>query len=404
MKKRFFISNAIDEEKLPFMATAGMKFGRAHYSWKIIANLYEQGLEAAGMETHRVIRPEIYQSKIAQNIFGVRHDDTHIAVKPIEHIRSFPGMRNIFISGWEFPQLSNKSYEGSPLNDHVNVLRHADCVWCWSTFTANNLKTHGINTAITMPPPVIITEVLNESNINNLNTLALNTKQAPTLNDVRSLSDVLNRYKNSTVFFSVLNPFDKRKQLKLMLTAFQMALAEHRDIFLIIKLVIDNVSTTLGNIQELLKIHHDFHGESDRIIFVSETLTDGQMKKLMRKAHFYLCTSSTEGLNLPMIEAMSQGVVPVSSRATAMADYVNKENAIVIESDESLTDGSYHALHKYLPTTHFPPRLSSTIQALTCASSLSAENYKTMSDHAKKDVHEKYSLQAFIAKLMGQGQ
>lgn len=403
MKKRFFISNAIDEEKLPFISTEEMKFGRAHYSWKIIANLYRQGLEAAGMETQRVIRPEIYQSKIAQDTFGVRHDDAHIAVKPIEHIRSFPGMKNIFIGGWEFPQFSNTSHGGSPLNDHINILRHADQVWCWSNFTTNNLKSYGINTAMTMPPPVIIPKRLDENTVENLNTLALDTTRAPEPTDVRLLADVLNTYKSSAIFFSVLNPFDKRKQIKLMLTAFQSALAKNQNMILIVKLVIDNIHTTLGNIQDLLKIHHDFHGKSDRIIFISETLTDSQMVKLMQKADFYLCTSSTEGLNLPMIEAMSQGVVPVSSKATAMADYIHEENSVVIENEELLTDGAYHALHGYLPTTHFPPRLTSTIDALTLASEISEGMYKSLSDRAKKDAHEKYSVQAFITKINALG-
>jgi hypothetical protein len=93
----------------------------------------------------------------------------------------------------------------------------------------------------------------------------------------------------------------------------------------------------------------------------------------------------------------------VSSKATAMADYIHEENAVVIEHEELLTDGAYHALHNHLPTTHFPPRLSSTIDALTSASGLSEEIYKSMSDRAKKDVQEKYSLQAFIKKINAPG-
>lgn len=403
MKKRFFLSNAIDEEKLPFISTEEMKFGRAHYSWKIIANLYSQGLEAAGMQTQRVTRPEIYQSKIAQDTFGIRHDDIHIAVKPIEHIRPFYGMKNVFIGGWEFPQFSNASHGGNPLNNHINILKTADQVWCWSNFTTNNLKMHGIYTAITMPPPVIFHRPSDESTVENLATLTLNTTRTPLPTDVRQLFDVMNKYESNTIFFTVLNPFDKRKQLKLMLTAFQSALANSQNMILIVKLVIDNIHTTLGNIQEILKIHHEFDGKNDRIIFISETLTDSQMVKLVQKTDFYLCTSSTEGLNLPMIEAMSQGVVPVSSKATAMADYIHKENAIVIENDELFTDGAYHSLHNYLPTTHFPPRLISTINALTLASNISESTYKSLSDRAKSDAHEKYSMQAFTTKINTMG-
>lgn len=403
MKKRFFISNAIDEEKLPFISAEEMKFGRAHYSWKIVADLYRQGLDAAGMETQRVIRPEIYQSKIAQNVFGIRRDDAHIAVKPIEHIRPFYGMKNIFIGGWEFPEVSNRSFNGNPLNDHINILKHADQVWCWSNFTTNNLKRNGIGAAITMPPPVIIPGAQGDGVVENLNTLALNTTRTPVPADAKMLSDVLSTYENSTIFFSVLNPFDKRKQVKLMLTAFESALKKNQDMVLIVKLVIDDVHTKLWNIQELLQVHYDFHGEDDRIVFIGETLTDSQMVSLMQKADFYLCTSSTEGLNLPMIEAMSQGVVPVSSKATAMADYIHEENSIVIENEELLTDGAYHSLHDYLPTTHFPPRLNSIVDGLISASAISDGAYASLSERAKKDAYEKYGVQSFVTKINAMG-
>lgn len=56
----------MDEEKLPFISAGEMKFGKAHYSWKVVADLYRRGLEAAGMETQRIVRPEIYQSKISR--------------------------------------------------------------------------------------------------------------------------------------------------------------------------------------------------------------------------------------------------------------------------------------------------------------------------------------------------
>lgn len=403
MKQRIFISSAIDEEKLPFITAEEMKFGRAHYSWKIVTALYSQGLEEAGLETKKVIRPEIYQTKIAQNTFGLRHDDIHLAVKPIEHIRSFYGIKNIFICGWEFPEFSDKAYESNPFFNHIAVLKHADKIWCWSDFTTSNLKSYGINTAITMPPPVIVTKPSDEKSISTIPTLALNTTRIPTPNDIRAFGDVLRAYKDSVIFISVLNPFDKRKQIKLMLTAFQAALKRTPNLVLIVKLVIDNINTTLGNIQEILEIHHDFKGQSDRIVFVSETLTDSQMIKLMKTAKFYFCTSSTEGLNLPMIEAMSLGVVPVSSRATAMADYIHEENAIVIKNDKLLTDGAYHFLHNHMPTTHFPPNLKSSIDALISAANLTKNRYNAISSRAKKDVHEKYSMQGFIDRVNSGG-
>ena len=252
MKQRVFISNTMDEEKLPFISSEEMKYGRAHYSWKIIADLYQQGLEAASLETNRIIRPEIYQTQIAQNTLGLKYDDVHIAVKPIEHIRPFYGMKNIFISGWEFPEFSDKAYNDNPLFNQIMILKHADQIWCWSDFTANNLKSYGIKTAITLSPPVIIPICSDEKTILDIDSLALDTTRLPTPNDIRSLGDVLNIYRGNAVFISVLNPFDKRKQIKLMLTAFQSALSENPNMILIIKLIIDNTLTKIVNIGEIL--------------------------------------------------------------------------------------------------------------------------------------------------------
>lgn len=399
MKKRYFISSAVNEEKLPFIGDEQIKFGNSHYSWKVVANLYRRGLGAAGMEIQGVVRPEIYQSKISRNVLGIKHDDVHLAVKPIEHIRPFYGIRNIFICGWEFSEFSDMHLDGNPFYNQINTLRHASQVWCWSSFTVNNLKSYGVNNAIAMPPPVILPHAFDGKSIRHINSLALDTTRVPTPDDVRPLGDVLNLYKGNSIFLSILNPFDKRKQFKSMLTAFQLALNQKPNMVLIVKLIIDNQKTVLHNIQELLLVHHEFEGKSDHIIFISETLTDSQMIELSQSANFYLCTSSTEGLNLPMIEAMAQGVVPISSNATAMADYIHVENSIVIDCEKLRTDGAYHFLHNHLQTTHFPPRLSSITDALIVAASMPTSRYKSLSNRAKIDVHAKYSIQAFVDKL-----
>ncbi|MEB0021922.1 glycosyltransferase, partial [Actimicrobium sp. CCI2.3] len=258
---------------------------------------------------------------------------------------------------------------------------------------------HGIHTAITMPPPVIISKPIDSQSIFDLNTLALNTTRDPSMSDVKKLGDVLQIYDDSVVFFSIFNPYDYRKQVQLMLPAFMLALEKNINMILIIKLVIDNIHTTLGTIQDILKKLFKIEGQCDRIIFIGEKLSDHQVIKIMETANYYLCTSSTEGLNLPLIEAMAQGVVPVSSRATAMADYINETNSVIIESERAVTNGTYHFLHGQLVTTHFPPILLSIVDALIVASSLSKEAYQSLSSQAKIDVDAKYSLSAFVNKL-----
>ncbi len=400
MSNRVFISSAIDEEKLPnFKAENQLMYGQAHYSWKIVANLYKLGFEAAGIDVIPLARPEIYQDTIAHKVFGIRETDIHMAVKPIEHLRSFYGMKNIFISGWEFPEFSEMAYDDNPFNNHIAVLKHADEIWCWSDFTRNNLHAYGLTQAITMPPPVLKDIFDKEEEIDNIPILSLNTTRRPEMDDVIPLRSFLNKFQDSTKLITILNPYDKRKQIKIMINAFLKALEINSNIVLIVKLVIDNIATTLGYIQTILSDHYDIKGVEDRIVFLGLSLTDTQMKLLLRSSEYYICTSSTEGLNLPLIEAMAEGLIPISTNATAMADYINETNAIVLKYSKKATDGAYHALHHFLPTTHFPPELESVTESILRAASLSNQERSSLRHNAKKTVEKKYSKQAFVENI-----
>jgi glycosyltransferase involved in cell wall biosynthesis len=68
----------------------------------------------------------------------------------------------------------------------------------------------------------------------------------------------------------------------------------------------------------------------DRIVITSQFLTDDEMSAMYGAADFYLCTSVAEGQNLPLLEAMAHGVVPVTPDHTAMSDYDSEHNGIIV--------------------------------------------------------------------------
>ena len=177
---KFLLSSAIDLEKLEIQNYDRISFGKAHYSWKIIARLYTAGLQYAGFNVKHIVRPEIYNTEIARKVAGVNVDDIHICVKPVEHIRPFCNIKNIFISGWEFPELFDKSLEFNPLYNQKNVLGKAESIWCWSSYTANNLIKNGLHQAVALPPPVLLQPT--NSIINSLDGVpacSLDTKVVP---------------------------------------------------------------------------------------------------------------------------------------------------------------------------------------------------------------------------------
>jgi glycosyltransferase involved in cell wall biosynthesis len=59
---------------------------------------------------------------------------------------------------------------------------------------------------------------------------------------------------------------------------------------------------------------------------------------LYRFSSAYLCSSLAEGQNPPLQEAMAYGVVPVTTRHTAMLDYIREDNAVIIRSQRRPID------------------------------------------------------------------
>ncbi len=403
MNRRFLISNSIEDEKLDVSDNTEIIYGKAHYSWKVIAKLYRSGLTNAGMYVEMITRPEIYQTELAWKVKGIRYGDVHLAVKPVEHIRPFYGIKNVFICGWEFPEFTACITDDNPLEDQIHILSKADEVWCWSSFAANNLKAYGINQAKYFPPPVITESSKTKSyDVLKIPAYPLDNTKPPDWEDIGRLEDFVAPSSEQKIFFSVLNPFDKRKQFAMMIEEFQ-SVAVDNNIVLIIKLIIDNEQTKLVHIQDILKSHYLLTAECPKIIFIGDELTSEQLNALYDMANFYLCTSSTEGLNLPLIEAMSMGCVPVSSRETAMKDYVFQSNAIVISVKQQRTGTGYHVFGEDLKTTHFPPVQGAVKNAVIKAIKLTPRQYQTKSDRAKKTVWSKYSLNTFKKAILKWG-
>lgn len=398
-KNKFLISASIESERLiDFTSGSDIVYGKAHYSWKISAKLYKKGLHYSSVETKDILRPEIYRTEIARKVACIDENDVHLCVKPIEHIRKLPGVKNICVAGWEFPEFSDYGYENNPFNNYISVLSKTMEVWCWSNFTTNNLRENGLNNVITFPPPVLL-GVYSGINSGILDSITGVTYGSTRGNGNIPLDLFLSLNKEKTIFIAVINPGDRRKQTKLMIEAFLEAQKYNSNIVLIIKLIIDNVTVTLENASDFINNFHGLEGSSEKIFLIGDVLTDEQMISLIGLSKFYLCTSSTEGLNLPIIEAMGQGVVPISISETAMKDYINTENALVLDSDQVNTTGSYHMLHEYIETTHFPPRLYSIICKILEAGAMSNDTYRGMSENAIQKVNELYSLDSFKLRI-----
>ncbi len=394
---QFFISDQIGADKL--CPEGELTFGRANYSWKIISGLYQQGLRRAGFDFRKLVRPETYYTETARRCLGLLPTSFHLAVKPIEELRPLVGVRNVYVCGWEFPELSESDFGLNPFYNQRRVLQRADHLLCWSDFTTNSLKRAGVTKAITLPPPVVDELVSGNSNYPNCPSLTLDTHAAPGSEQPRPLEEVVAQSAGKRRFVTVLNPFDLRKNLPSLLQGFA-AIAEGRsDLMLIVKLVVDNIGTSLGNINELLKVHHGLNLRSEHIHFVGQELTDVEMRSFLANADFYLCASTAEGLNLPLVSALIQGVPAVSTRNTAMSMYLSDECSFEIMSTPQRLKGKGHVLADHMEVTHFVASQNDVTMGIKRAMDAPASCVASMK-HAAQSAAEKHFGQAkFEARL-----
>lgn len=391
---RVFISDRLEAERMPFRS-AGLQWGKAHYSWKLISRLYRDALSGGGFETENVVRPEIYQSKIAREVLGVRPDDVHLAVKPIEHLRPFHGVANLFVCGWEFPEFSDSDLGASPMLDQLSILRRADRVLCWTDFTRDNLRAAGLDNAVTLPPTIEEVQTSDSETALDMASLTLNSfKREPDRNYV-PLRKRLTDAHEATLFTAVLNPFDRRKRLPTLIEGFQLALDSEAHMRLIVKLVIDNEGTTLANVNPILNIHFDYLARSEKVIFCADHLDEAAMAGFRGIGDFYIGAPSAEGLNLPAIEAALAGVPLVVPLNTAMGSYLNDNEVVPIAFEEKIASEPINGLVDYMAFTHFPPTAQAVCDAILEAKTMDASDRKAMAGRARRAVSSRFGAKRF---------
>ena len=78
--------------------------------------------------------------------------------------------------------------------------------------------------------------------------------------------------------------------------------------------------------------------DSNAVWLATARLAEPVLADLFRFSSAYLCSSAAEGQNLPLQEAMACGVVPITTRHTAMLDCICEDNAVIIRSQRRPID------------------------------------------------------------------
>lgn len=396
MNREYLLSSAIGQQRIPTFADRGRTgFGAAHYSWSIVAAMYRRGLA----EIRRVApidAPDIYQHPIAMQTRGISAEAIHLASKPVELLRPLFGRTNVAIQLWEFAELSERAIEGEPRTNQVRMLKTMDAVWCASSFTQQSLAAYGIN-SFHLPPPVTYGREHRCEPIDQVAAVTLDSKlYAPS--PMTTLGELGIGSGDRDIYLAVLAPFDKRKNLRALLDGF-LASKAARTGTLLIKLILDNVVTSLPNINHILADDFELEATSPAVVFCGEYLSTPQMNSLYDLAAFFVSSSAAEGLNLPLIESMARGVPAISSSRTAMNDYVSEERAIVLKAKRQPTMGDIHALGPDLKTTFYPPTSAAITAAFDHAAELGTEQRKALGAKGATFVNTAFGLELFEQRV-----
>lgn len=131
------------------------------------------------------------------------------------------------------------------------------------------------------------------------------------------------------VYSTVMNPQDGRKNWEDMVTAFCWAFRDEENATLVLKMTHHNLTTFLG---KLLLLYSQMSPFKCRVVAVHGFLTDEQYQTLMDSTHFVVNSSHCEGQCLPLMEFMGQGIPAIAPSHTAMLDYIDDSNALIVKS------------------------------------------------------------------------
>lgn len=345
----------------PVAASGVAALGRTHYSYGFAARSFTRMLGEAGLTVTPVAHPEQFKSSTYAQVNGLGEAGRpHLIFRSTEEIRTIPGAYNIACFAWEFDVLSEPGLPHVPaLEAQTTMLSTCDEVWAPSRFTESVLRAHGITRTCFLPAPVFAPLWQRLGDRSSWDLLA----DAPSIELVSTSGNFLFGYpidveedyvrlellharplgaqprlrkvieQGGRIFTSVLNPYDKRKNLPNLIDGFMLATQGREDCVLVLKLITSGVvENPAGYLYHQLRLllGHPHCVQDDRILLVGGYLSDEKMSALYNGSDFYLCTSIAEGQNVPILEAMLHGCLPVSTLNTAMADYLTPDDCVPI--------------------------------------------------------------------------
>jgi len=416
-------------------AVAGL--GQTDYSYAFAMRGFIRALEELEVDCSVIGHPE-YISDIRDRSGATIN--IHIGFYPPEKIRLLKGAYNVNCFAWEFDRLRSpeESFSHHAFSDQATMLEIPDEIWIPSSHGVEAVKCAVSTPVSRVAAPVLgaharrprdgrpedrdIARAARDIADINWEPLAILPRVQQTMDGAArsrgsALTSVLASLglEHPTIYLSIFNVHDYRKQIEPLLAGFIRFVEREPNAVLLLKMSTPHRAKRLAN-RILMEEQITDDGRmirpmiSDRIWLTDSVLTRDEMNRLYDAAAFYLCTSHAEGQNLPLIEAMARGVVPVSVDHTAMRDYISENDAIVIPSHRRPFDIRLRSRYRMYGVETNYVEAADVCGALEQAAALPREDYAHRSAASYEEVRAQFGLEAFashfdalVTRLRGAG-
>jgi glycosyltransferase involved in cell wall biosynthesis len=134
------------------------------------------------------------------------------------------------------------------------------------------------------------------------------------------------------VYTAILNPLDPRKNWQDLLSGYLLALKDHDDAMLVVKLVVSK-DWEAATLEEIFAFYRNTGlRHRCKLAFVTAYLSEEQLVELTRASTFYVNTSRAEGSCLPLQNFMAAGRPGLAPPHTGMADSIDTECGYTLQS------------------------------------------------------------------------
>jgi len=411
--------------------TISRNLGRSEYSYYFVLKEYRPVLERLGRVVE-VMDPNTEVDALYAECQSRGEPCVFLSFSPPHRTPVHLACPTLPVFAWEFSTIPDEPFAGDPLNDWRTVLAACGAAITHSTYTVDAVRKamSADYPIVAVPAPVWdrfaargvqlqeqpavasvrlkIKGLVVDSRAIDLDAFAPVPLRSGRGIDFLAPVTEQELVLDGVVYTSVFNPRDGRKNWEDMISAFCAAMRENADATLVLKLTHHDAEEALTDI-----LHHLYKNQPYRcrIVLIYGYLADTDYEGLVQATRYVVNTSYGEGQCLPLMEFMSCGKPAVAPCTTAMIDYMNADNAFLIQATEQFTAWPHDPRSAYR-TLRYAPSWAS-IRAAYAASyevakydparyaSMSAQAVESLRAFCSQAVAEQ-RMQAFLARFSQQ--